>query len=136
MIDNTMVGTYSNNELGAGVNVAVIANTPQQLVSKAIYDKILAKNSIEQNIRDLRFVESNIGIVSSNVSDWKAKLDAYMSTPQFASTPNTDYTKSKVLAYEPKKIQEVTYLSNLLTANNDVYTVYSKRTYSVSILKD
>jgi hypothetical protein len=59
-MNGTEVGKYTAEEFAAGVNIAELANNPNQVVSKELFNATLEKYKFESGLRSTYMVEHSI----------------------------------------------------------------------------
>lgn len=129
LINNKELGTYSSNSLSKGVNIALSTNNPNQIISKDIYNYILAQKNISEIIlRNIAEIEINLkksGIslndqagITNKINKWKNGSDNWMKN--LAITYETQKPNQQQIVNSIKNYVDRAYNSSNNTVHHSV----------------
>ena len=132
-IDNTSIGSYSAEELGKGLNLAVIATTPQNIQAKAVADLNSRRHAIEgDKLRYIAMMEYGAlkkQYAVDDIENAKKAIDAYMAKITDPAQHKTVLeTWKPYLEYKPIQSKLIekgkSYCQKMFDANKPVPHLY------------
>ena len=121
-IENVFIGTFSSQELGTGVNLALKVNTPQHKRSRAISELCAAYRKTEFQLRTIAFINHsylNDYNGSNDVQHVKKHLDSKLK--KIEGKPFYGYIKKNVQSYF-ETLPKIDSLENsILTLHKELY---------------
>lgn len=123
VIDGTLIGNFTNEELGKGINLADIKTTPQYKQALKVMQQAVLYRNAQRKLRDIKFVEFSYlpeNLWKSDIEPVKAFIDNYLGFLQASKDAKhpalkkvfDDYLVNKALQNELE--QQVAKLPDLI----------------------
>jgi lysophospholipase L1-like esterase len=133
-LNGVSLGVYSHSSLDAGINIAVIPQSPRQKHSEKIHQANLLRHQWEQKLRTIRFVEYNPRNKRIDMTD--AVLVKQFLEEDLESIKKESYYgyfREQTSLYYELKPCENEILIQIEKCRNNLYTINQLDTYRISI---
>jgi endoglucanase len=136
-IDTVKINSYSNTELGKGINLARVENTPQYKQALSVLNMYKKIWDIERSLRDIKFIEyGQLHIYDHPPSLQEVQGLSKKSLENGKDKPWYGYVKQQFDAYGTNKANEQKLMSEMAALQDSVYQLNRPVIHSFRIFKE
>jgi len=129
-------GIFTAKELGEGINLATLANTPQLKAADDLHALNLKRNQIETSIRGIHYLEKVMKIPGgAPEAVWREKIAAYIASPEYQKLAPDAFYKTEADHYIEKKTREKELYQQLEEATQAMYAAFPRTAWPVRLTR-